>query len=65
MFNHTTFQHTLDNLDDIQSAFDALALIASQSDVEIHSVAPVMRQINKNLAAELELLRITMRMIKV
>lgn len=64
MFNHTTFQHILENLDDIQDAFDALALIASQSDVEIHSIAPVMRQINKNLAVELELLRITVRMAK-
>jgi hypothetical protein len=55
MSNYITTLPAFDSLDEIYEAFDSLALIASESDsVDVHHIVPIMRQLNKNFATELE-----------
>jgi hypothetical protein len=66
MSNNTSFSHILENLENIQDAFEALALLTGDSDfTEAKHISPILRQINRNLAQELELLSISLKMRKV
>lgn len=64
MSHNNTFSHVLTNLEEIKEAFEDLALIASQSDVDVNNISSIMRQINKNFAAEIETLNICLRLTK-
>lgn len=63
MSNNTSFSQILENLDEIQDAFEALAQLTGDSKhTESQHISPILKQINKNLALELELLNVSLKM---
>lgn len=63
MNNNTTLLESIDNLNEIRDAYQALAYLSNVSqDAEAPHVGHILKQINKSLVLELEMLKINSKM---
>jgi len=63
MNNNNIPLHNVDNLNEIEKAYEALAYLANTNhDADSPLIGRILIQLNKNLSQELELIRITRKM---